>query len=166
MRWPYELPTRNTVEGYGLPVDWAKAVSGQRVNWKGSVTVTRTCGDKTIRALEQYRIVLLWKTTPLSRCKKWQLGLTNSPHCQGYWLEIYTRHSVPEAHGRAKTLVLLLKQYHAHYYWFYERGMTRAIVALQRLHSSNAFWPSNVSASVGLKSFCPWSFKLGGTLKQ
>ena len=35
--------------------------------------------------------------------------------------KIYTRDSEAETHGRAKTLVLLLKQYHAHYYQFYEK---------------------------------------------
>ena len=77
-----------------------------------------------------------------------------------------TRHSETDAHGRAKILVLLLKQYHAHHYQFYERGMTRAMVGLQGLHLSNAFQHSNLSASGGLKSFCPWCFKLGATLKQ
>ena len=40
--------------------------------------------------------------------------------------KIYTRELEAETHGRAKTLVLLLKQYHAHYYQFYEKGTTRA----------------------------------------
>ena len=77
--------------------------------------------------------------------------------------QIYTRDSEAEAHGQAKTLVLSLKQYHTHYYYFYEKGMTRAMAGLQGLHLSNAFRCSNVSSSVGLKSFCPWCFKLGGT---
>ena len=34
------------------------------------------------------------------------------------------------------------------------------------LHISDAFRHSNISTSVGLKSFCPWCSKLGGTLKQ
>ena len=53
--------------------------------------------------------------------------------------QIYTRDSEAKAHGQAKTLVLLLKQYHAHYYHFYENGMARAMIDLQGLHSSNAF---------------------------
>ena len=35
--------------------------------------------------------------------------------------QIYTRDSKVKAHGQAETLVLLLKQYHAHYYHLYER---------------------------------------------
>ena len=35
--------------------------------------------------------------------------------------KIHTRVSEAETHGRAKTLVLLLKQYSAHYYWFYKK---------------------------------------------
>ena len=72
--------------------------------------------------------------------------------------KIYTRELEAETHGRAKTLVLLLKQYHAHYYKFYEKGTTRAMVGLQELHTSDTFQCSNVSASVGLKLFCPWCF--------
>ena len=39
------------------------------------------------------------------------------------------------------------------------------MVGLQGLHKSDAFRCPNVSASVGLKSFCPWCWKLGGTPK-
>ena len=79
--------------------------------------------------------------------------------------QIYTRDMKAKAHGQAKTLVLSLKQYHAYYYHFHEKGMTRAMVVLQGLHSSDTFRCSNVSFSVGLKSFCPWYFKLGGNTK-
>ena len=34
-RYLYEWLTRGTGRGYGLPADWAKAVSGWRFNWKG-----------------------------------------------------------------------------------------------------------------------------------
>ena len=64
--------------------------------------------------------------------------------------------------GRKKTLVQSLKQYHAHFYLLYEKGMTSGVVSLQGWHSGNAFRHPNVSASVGLKSFCPWYLKLGG----
>ena len=74
--------------------------------------------------------------------------------------KIYTRESEAEIHGRAKTLVLLLKQYHTNYYRFYEKWTSRAMVGLQGLHMSNAFSYSNASASVVIKSFCPWCFKL------
>ena len=73
--------------------------------------------------------------------------------------KIYTRDLEAGAHGRSKTQVLLLKQYH--YYQYHERGITRAMVGLQGLRLSDTFWHSNVSASVGLKLFCPWCFKLG-----
>ena len=75
--------------------------------------------------------------------------------------KIYTRESEAETHGQAKVLVLSLKQYHAHYYRFYEKGTTRAMVGLQGLHMSETFWCLNVSAGVGLKPFCSWCFKLG-----
>ena len=165
MRHLYKLPTRNTRRGYGLPADWGKAVSGLRLNWKGSATFARKCGDMTIRVLGQSGIALLWKTATPLRCKKWWSGLTNCLS-EATGSTIYTRGSKTEAHGRTKTLVLLLKQYCTHYYWFYERGMTRAMVGLQGLHSSDAFWCSIVSASVGLKSFCPWCFKLGGNTEK
>ena len=83
-------------------------------------------------------------------------------------------HQLPNLHQRlrgqslwwAKTLVLLLKQYLTHYYHFYEKGMTRAMVGLQGLHLSNTFRCFNISSSVGLKSFCFWCFKLGGNTEM
>ena len=80
--------------------------------------------------------------------------------------QIYTRDSEAKAHCWAKTLVLLLKQCHACYYCFYEKGMTRAMVGLQGLHLSDAFRCYSMSSSVGLKSFCPWCFKLGGNTEM
>ena len=53
-----------------------------------------------------------------------------------------------------------------HVYWLYEKGMTWPMVGLQRIHTSDAFGCSNISANMGLKSFCPWCLKLVGTLKQ
>ena len=41
-------------------------------------------------------------------------------------------------------------------------GTTRAMVGLKGLHTSDAFQHLNISASVGLKPFCPWCFKFGG----
>ena len=76
--------------------------------------------------------------------------------------QIYTRESEAEAQDLSKVLVLSLKQFHAHYYRLYEKGTTRAMVGLQGLHSSDTSWHLNVSASVGLKSFCPWCYKLEG----
>ena len=76
--------------------------------------------------------------------------------------QIHNKKSEAEAHSQARALVLSLKQYHAHFYRFYEKGTSRAMVGLQGLHKSDAFWHSNVSVRVGLKSFCPWYFKLGG----
>ena len=61
-----------------------------------------------------------------------------------------------------KTLVLLLKQYHTHYYHVYEKGTTRAMVGLQGLHLSNTFRCSNISSSVGLKIILPLVVQMGG----
>ena len=43
-----------------------------------------------------------------------------------------------------------------------QEGHAQTMVNLQELSSGNAFRCPNVSASVGLKSFCPWCLKLGG----
>ena len=75
--------------------------------------------------------------------------------------KVYTHEPEAETHGQAIALVLLLKQYHTHYYWLYKKGTTRTMVGLQGLHSGNAFRCSNVSSSVGLKLFCPLCFNLG-----
>ena len=58
-------------------------------------------------------------------------------------------------------MVLSLKQLHANFYRLYEKGTTRAMVDFQGLHSSNASQHPNVSACMGLKSFCLWCFKFG-----
>ena len=39
------------------------------------------------------------------------------------------------------------------------------MVSLQELHSGNTFRCPNVSATVGLKAFCPWCLKLGRNTK-
>ena len=78
-------------------------------------------------------------------------------------LKVYTWESEAEAHGWKKALVLSLKQYHTNYYQLYKKGISRAMVGLQGLHLGDTFRHSNVSSSVGLKSFCHWCFKLGGT---
>ena len=59
-------------------------------------------------------------------------------------------------------MVQLLKQYHARFYHFYEKGLIRAMIGLHGLHSSDTFQCSNIAASMGLKSFFPWCFNLGG----
>ena len=76
--------------------------------------------------------------------------------------QIHTRDSEPKALGQAMTLVLLQRQYHTHYYHLHEKGMTRTMVDLQGLHSSDAFRLSNISSSVGLKSFFPLVLQAGG----
>ena len=84
-----------------------------------------------------------------------------APHCWSLWLQIYTKQSESETHSKAKALVLSLKQYHIHYYRFYKKGTTRAMVGLHGLHMNYAFQHSNVSTGVGLKLFCAWCLKLG-----
>ena len=74
--------------------------------------------------------------------------------------KIYTRESAVGTCGQAKALVLSLKQFHANFYRLYEKGITRAMVIHQGLYSSNDFWHPNILASVGLKSFCSWCFKI------
>ena len=64
------------------------------------------------------------------------------------------------------TLVLLLKHYHAHCYHSYEKGIARAMIGLQELHSSDAFRGSNVYSSVGLNHFAPGVSSWVATLKQ
>ena len=57
----------------------------------------RSCGDMTIRALEQSRIMLLWKTTSPLRCKNWWSGLTNcSISLEDTGSKIHTRESEAE----------------------------------------------------------------------
>ena len=71
------------------------------------------------------------------------------------------RESEVGAQDLVKAFILSLKQFHAHYYRLYEKGTTRAMMGLQGLHSSDAFWCLNMSARVCLKSFYPWCPKFG-----
>ena len=54
----------------------------------------------------------------------------------------------------------LKKEFHTHYYQLYKKGMTHTMVSLQGLHSGDTLRCPNISASMGLKSFCPWCHKL------
>ena len=85
------------------------------------------------------------------------LCITEAPGSKFHW-----QGSAAETDSRAKKLVQLLKQYHAQFYHFYEKGSTRAMIGLQGLHSNDTFQGSNVAVRMGLKLFCPWCFKLGG----
>ena len=115
-----------------------------------------------MRAFIWSRTTLLWKTATPLKCAGWWSGLTNcSALQQPLTLKFTTRDLEAKAHGWVKTLVLFLKQYHTHYYHFYEKGTTRAMVGLLGLHFSDIFRCTNVSSSVGFKSFCPWCFKFG-----
>ena len=119
-----------------------------------------------MKVLEQSRNMLLWKTTTPLRCEKMTVS-TDHLLCiaKATGSKVYTREPEAKPYGRVKSLILLLKQYHSHHYQFCEKGTTWAILGLQGLHMSDAFWCSNVPASTGLKSFCPWCFKLGGSME-
>ena len=110
----------------------------------------------TMNILEQSGNVLLWKTTTPLKCEKLAVR-TEQLLCiaMATGSKIHTRESEAETDSRVRHLVLSLKQYHAHYYWFYEKGIMRAMVGLWGLHTSDAFRCSNMSSSIGLKSFCP-----------
>ena len=45
--------------------------------------------------------------------------IKEATHCQ-----VYPWESEAEVHGQKKTLVQSLKQFHAHFYWLYEKGTT------------------------------------------
>ena len=79
--------------------------------------------------------------------------------------KVYTRESEVGTCSLAKALVLSLKHFHAHFYRLYKKRTTREMVGLQGLHTSNTFQHLNISASVGLNSFCPWCFKFRGNTK-
>ena len=62
-------------------------------------------------------------------------------------------------------MVQLLKQFHACFYWLYEKCMTCAMVGLQGLHLGDTLRHPNISTGMGLKLFCPWCFKLGRNIE-
>ena len=116
---PHKLLTSSTAGGYRLPIDWAKAVSGWRLSWKGSMTVTNVWrhDHESVRTeqkctlLEDHMSFEMWKMT----------FRTDQLLCiaEATGTKIYTRELEDTTHGISKNLVLSLKQYHAHYYWFY-----------------------------------------------
>ena len=78
------------------------------------------------------QIMLLRKTTSSFEMHKMMDWIDQLLHiAEASNSKIYTQESEAETHGQAKTLELSLKQYHAHYYLLYEKGMTRAIVAFK-----------------------------------
>ena len=79
---------------------------------------------------------------------------------------IYPQEHETDINRRKKALVQSLKQFHAHFYWLYKEGMTCAMVSLQGLHLGDALKCLCISASMGLKLFCPWCFKLGGNTEM
>ena len=119
-------------------------------------------GEMITRSSGQSWNSLLQRTALPLRCKEGQEGPTSCSALLKPLAPIFIPESQRQTHSKAKALVLSLKQYHAHYYRFYEKGTTRAMVGLQGLHMGDAFWCSNISAGVKLKSFSPWCFKLGG----
>ena len=78
---------------------------------------------------------------------------------------IHPRELKAGVHRKEKTLVQSLKQFYTHFYWLYKKGMTCAMVSLQGLYSGDAFRCPNIPSGMGLKSFCPWCFKLGGNIE-
>ena len=74
---------------------------------------------------------------------------------------IYLQEHEAQVQERKKTLVQSLKQFHAHFCQLYKKGMTHVRDSLLGLHSRNALRCPNISASMGLKSFWPWCYKLG-----
>ena len=45
--------------------------------------------------------------------------------------KVYIQELEAKAHGWMKALVLSFKQYHTHYYWLYEKSITRANVGFK-----------------------------------
>ena len=108
-------------------------------------------------------LITLRRITPPSKWIEWP------PKPNNYFgskrpptLKFYKWESEAKVQGWKKTLMQSLKKFHACFYQFYEKSTTQANVSLQGLHMSNTFWWSNILASVGLKSFCPWCLKMGG----
>ena len=104
----------------------------------------------------------LWlKTETLLRCGRWWSGLTSYFTS---WRPLALK-STSRSQKLRQMTGQLLKQYHARFYCFYKKGSTRDMIGLHGLHSNVRFWCSNMAASIGLKSFCSWCFKLGGNME-
>ena len=72
--------------------------------------------------------------------------------------QIYTKDLDAEAHGCVEDSGIVAETIQHPPLPFYEKGMTRAMIDLQEMHSSNTFRCSNVSSSVGLKIILPLVF--------
>ena len=128
-------------------------------------------GHQEVWGHDQKIIRAEWKCTLVDDCTSFEMRqiatrtdqLIHAAKATGS--KIDTRESEAEAQGLAKGLVLSLKQFHVHYCRLYEKGTARAIVGLQGLCLSDAFWNLNMLASMGLKSLCPWCLKFRGNTK-
>ena len=76
--------------------------------------------------------------------------------------KVYTLESEAEAHGWVKALVLSLKQYHAHCYWLYKKGTTRAMVGLQQATLGWCLQMLQHFFQCGAKIILPLVFQVGG----
>ena len=112
MNWLQELPEEDKAScRLGKGGVWTKAQLKQTSDnhqdmWGHDHKSVRSEWDCTL--VEDHNSFEMWKM--MVRTDQ----LLHIPKATGP--RIYTRDSEIEAHGRAKTLVLLLKQYHAHYY--------------------------------------------------
>ena len=80
--------------------------------------------------------------------------------------KIHTHEPETEVHGIKKTLVQSLKQFHVHFFWLYEKGMTHAMIDLQGLHSGDAFRHPNISAVLGWSHSDPGVLNYAKIMKQ
>ena len=161
------LLKRNTVKGYKHSCKWRKGSDWLETQMK---RIGDSCQDvwghdhKTTRTEQKCTLVDEHTFFEMRRMTTRTDQLLHTAEATGS--KIYTRESEAGTHDPAKALVLSLKEFHAHFYRLNKKGTNRAMVGLQGLHSSDAFQHPNISASVGLKSFCPWCFKFRGNTKM
>ena len=114
--------------------------------WRSNYEVVKTEQDLTLN--EDHSSFEVNKMTVQTDQLLWTKEATNAKN-------INSRGHEAEVYERKKTLVQLLKQFHAHFYWLYEKSMTCTMVSLQGLSLGKAFSYPNISTGMGLKSFCP-----------
>ena len=106
----YGLLTRSTGRGYGLPVDWAKAVSGWKLSYKRI-----NDSHQNVWGHDHESVRTEWKHTLSEDHNSFEMQKmtvrTDQLLCiaEATGSKIYTREPVATYHGRVKTLVFSLK---------------------------------------------------------
>ena len=110
----------------------------------------------------QSRNVLLPKTETPLRCRRWWSGLTIVLHCGGYWLQSPPVGVRSQDRWEGKNVSAVIETISCPILLYLWEVLNQSPDRVAQTPLKWCIWCLNVAASMGLRSFCPWWFKLGG----